>query len=151
MKKYLKEKLWITGILLSVVDYCDQWLFGRHDINAWFSVPGLSKNQSNFNGKFQLFYILSPQQSIKRNENQVIQSFSFKYCFITKTWSNQPFLASIGNPSEDNNRNFARGYPTEILFLFSPLRVIKVRQFKVFPSDFDLSHKPDQISRYWPP
>ena len=33
----------------------------------------------------------------------------------------------------------------------SSLRLIKLRCFKTFPSNFDLSHQPDQIMRYWPP
>ena len=89
--------------------------FWKHDIGAWSFLLGLLQNQINFNGNFQIVYSLFPQQSIKCNESPVIQIFFFKYWCITQTWSNYPFLASLGNPSEDNNCNFARGSPTELL------------------------------------
>ena len=92
----------------------DQWLLGRHDLGAWYYLPGLLQIQSNSTGKFQLLYRLFQQQSTMRNKIPVIQSFSFKYCFVTQTWSNYPLLASLGNTTEDSNRNFARGSLTEL-------------------------------------
>ena len=66
----------------------DQWVFGIHDLGTWYFLPGFLQNEVNFTKTFQLVYSLFQQQSIKRNEIPVIQSFSFKYCLVTQTWSN---------------------------------------------------------------
>ena len=68
--------------------------------------------------------VIYPQQSTTRNESPVIQIFSFKNCFITQIWSNYLFLVSLGNPSEDNNRNFARR-SLNYIFLFNQFHQLK--------------------------
>ena len=103
----------------------DQWIFGRHDLGAWSYLPGLLQRKNNFTVKFQLVYRLFPQPPATRNKSPVIQIFSFKYCFVTQTWSNQLFLASFGNPAEDNNRNFARGSLAKLFFIFNHFNQIK--------------------------
>ena len=85
----------------------DQWIFEVHDLGARYSQPSLLQNQRNFTGKFQLVYILCPQQSTKRDKSSVSQIFS---------WSNYPLLETLGNPTKDNNRNFARGFLTDIYY-----------------------------------
>ena len=95
----------------------DQCIFGIHDLGAWYFLLGLLQNQSNFIVSFQLIYSLFPQQYIKRNESSIIERFFFKYCRITQTWWNLFLLAFLGNPSEYNNCNFARGSSNEI-FLY---------------------------------
>ena len=118
---FLDQIRFCFHLIIPFFDYfvcsCDQLLLERHDIGAWSFLPGLIQNQSNFTGKFHLVYSLFPQQSSMRNKSPMIQSFSFKYCFITQTWSNYPFLASLGKPSGYNNRNFAWGYLTDIFYI----------------------------------
>ena len=58
-----------------------------------------------------------PQQWTMPNKIPVIQSFYFKFCFITLNWSNYLHLASLGNPTKEVQLKISKG----ILKGFPPL------------------------------
>ena len=105
--------------------------------------------------KFKLVYSLARNSPLCLIEGQCFKDSSSDFSYHTNLIQ---FSAPVrlsqsnkGGATEYNNRNFARGYPTELFLIFSPPRLIKVRWFKPFHSDFVLSHKSDQIIPSWPP
>ena len=74
----------------------DQWSFGRHDIGAWSSLPGLLKNKSNFlivknlvSNVLVISISIQPrsQHSTRLNKSPVIKIIPPDF-LITPTWSN---------------------------------------------------------------